>query len=88
MPKSREFDLDIRLPVGLAAEEVMAAHYLAILTKLKRQEAASSSSNFSVIDHPLIENFRENANAFEGFHPMLIPSMGATDQLQASPLCW
>ncbi|KAJ5904490.1 hypothetical protein N7504_006873 [Penicillium tannophilum] len=85
IPESCNFELDIRLPVGLVAAEVMAVieavvpRYPDATIELRRQEAASNPSSFSSIDHPIIGHLKENANTVGGFHPRLIPSMGATD---------
>ncbi|KAJ5753126.1 hypothetical protein N7520_010043 [Penicillium odoratum] len=85
IPESCIFELDIRLPVGLVADEVMGViesmvpRYPDATIEFRRQEAASNPSSFSRIDHPIIKHLQENANAVGGFHPRLIPSMGATD---------
>lgn len=85
IPESCNFELDIRLPVGLLADEVMAVieavipRYPDATIELKRQEAASNPSSFSPVNHPIIELLKENANGVGGFYPRLIPSMGATD---------
>ncbi|KAJ5987496.1 hypothetical protein N7451_011861 [Penicillium sp. IBT 35674x] len=85
IPESCKFELDIRLPVGLVAAEVMAVieavvpRYPDATIELKRQEAASNPSSFSSINHPNIGHLEENVNTVGGFHPRLIPSMGATD---------
>ena len=85
IPENCIFELDIRLPIGLTAEEVLATidslkpRFPEATIKLKKQEAASNPSSFSKIDHPIIGHLQDNANAVGGFLPRLIPSMGATD---------
>lgn len=85
IPERCIFELDIRLPVGLQADEVLSRinslmpRYPEAVIELRKQEAASNASSFSGIDHPVIAHLQENANAVGGFYPRLIPSMGATD---------
>lgn len=85
IPDSCVFELDIRLPVGLQADEIwfkiesLKSDYPDAVIELKIQEAASNPSSFSRIDHPIIEHLKENAGVAGGSHPRLIPSMGATD---------
>ncbi|KAJ6109156.1 hypothetical protein N7486_001390 [Penicillium sp. IBT 16267x] len=73
------FELEIRLPVGLVTDEVMAVieavvpRYPDATVELKRQEAASNPSSFSSVDHPIIEHLKENANAVGGVQRGLFP---------------
>jgi hypothetical protein len=73
------FELEIRLPVGLVTDEVMAVieavvpRYPDATVELKRQEVASNPSSFSSVDHPIIEHLKENANAVGGVQRGLFP---------------
>ncbi|KAL3484925.1 hypothetical protein BJX62DRAFT_248039 [Aspergillus germanicus] len=87
IPDTCEFELDIRLPVGLTAEEVLSvldsigrryADVGASIT-LKKQEAASNPSSFSPLDHAMVECLKNAATLTGGPRPVATPSMGATD---------
>ncbi|KAL4789361.1 hypothetical protein BDV19DRAFT_397151 [Aspergillus venezuelensis] len=91
IPDSCTFQLDIRLPVGLAAETVMGVlgsvatrpEYadMDASIEFRKQEAASNPASYSDINHPLVELIQRNAEApgVGGRRPIAIPSMGATD---------
>ncbi|KAL4903351.1 hypothetical protein BDW74DRAFT_186036 [Aspergillus multicolor] len=93
IPDHCAFELDIRLPIGLTAEEVLGVlddivrkHEGQDTTgqtriELAKQEAASNPSSFSVIHHPIIDLIKRNAEApgVGETKPAMIPSMGATD---------
>ncbi|CAI7618593.1 unnamed protein product [Penicillium pancosmium] len=85
IPDLCTFELDIRLPVGLVASEVMAvlesaaSNYPDAKIELKQQDAASNPASFSTIDHPIIGLVKENAEKAGASHAIAIPSMGATD---------
>lgn len=87
IPDYCEFELDIRLPVGLLAEEVLDVidkiiadeKYADASIELKKQDAASNPASFSTIDHAVIDLIKNNAEAVGGLRPAMIPSMGATD---------
>lgn len=87
IPDHCEFELDIRLPVGLLAEQVLDVineiiadeKYANASIELKKQEAASNPASFSTIDHPAIDLIKKNAEDVGGLRPAMIPSMGATD---------
>ncbi|KAL4894156.1 hypothetical protein BDV59DRAFT_175928 [Aspergillus ambiguus] len=85
IPDTCEFELDIRLPVGLTADEVLAVldttrqRYQDATITLRKQEAASNPSSFSPIDHPMISCLRYNGHLVGGVYPVATPSMGATD---------
>ncbi|OJJ07858.1 hypothetical protein ASPVEDRAFT_34035 [Aspergillus versicolor CBS 583.65] len=87
IPDHCEFELDIRLPVGLLAEEVLDVineiiadeKYASASIELRKQEAASNPASFSTIDHPVIDLIKKNAEDVGGSRPAMIPSMGATD---------
>ncbi|KAL3444851.1 hypothetical protein BJX65DRAFT_319741 [Aspergillus insuetus] len=87
IPDTCEFELDIRLPVGLTAEEVLSvldsigrryAEQGATIT-VKKQEAASNRSSFSPLDHAMVECLKNAASLAGGPRPVPTPSMGATD---------
>jgi acetylornithine deacetylase/succinyl-diaminopimelate desuccinylase-like protein len=85
IPDTCQFELDIRLPVGLTAEEVIAVldsikqQYSNATITLRKQEAASNPSSFSPIDHAMIRCLENSVRLVGGFLPVAIPSMGATD---------
>ncbi|KAF7514875.1 hypothetical protein G7054_g14927 [Neopestalotiopsis clavispora] len=86
IPEVCRFELDIRLPIGLTAEEVLnvlhsqAAKYKDATIEIEKQDAASNSSSYSTISHPIIEHIAHNAKeAVPDYPATLIPSMGATD---------
>ncbi|KAL4886039.1 hypothetical protein BJY04DRAFT_178403 [Aspergillus karnatakaensis] len=85
IPDQCTFELDIRLPIGLVAEDVLAV-INSLATKhpnatieITTQEAASNPASFSTIDHPIIECIKNAAKSAGGDRPVMIPSMGATD---------
>ncbi|KAL3476291.1 hypothetical protein BJX99DRAFT_258611 [Aspergillus californicus] len=79
------FGLDIRLPVGLLAEQVITVidsvveRYPDAKIQFERHDAASNPASFSTINHPIIDLIQSNAHDVGGFRPVAIPSMGATD---------
>jgi succinyl-diaminopimelate desuccinylase len=81
------FALDIRLPVGLTRNHVLAliesiiAEYKEAKIELSIHEAASNPFSFSSLSHPMIALLANNAKilAPEADRPQAIPSMGATD---------
>ncbi|KAL2838462.1 hypothetical protein BJY01DRAFT_237477 [Aspergillus pseudoustus] len=85
IPDTCEFELDIRLPVGLTAEEVLsvldsiARRYAEATITLKKQEAASNPSSFSPLGHAMVECLKNGALLAGGPLPVPTPSMGATD---------
>ena len=87
IPEVCKFELDIRLPIGLSADNVFKViesiipRYPKAQITLTRQEAASNPSSFSPIDHEMISLLKNNAQlaAGGGSLPVVTPSMGATD---------
>lgn len=85
IPEQCIFEIDVRLPIGLVADQVMAIidsvipHYPNATIELKKQEAASNPSSFSSIDHAMVKHLLQNAESVGGSRPAVIPSMGATD---------
>lgn len=85
IPDTCVFELDVRLPIGLEAEQVMEVihniipKYTESSISMEKQEAASNRSSYSPIDNPMIGYLEQNAEALTDYPPTLIPSMGATD---------
>jgi len=83
IPDHCVFEADIRLPVGLKAEEVMDV-IDGILkgypeAKVEVQEAASNPAAACSHDHAMIGILAKNAERVTGMKPLAIPSIGATD---------
>lgn len=83
IPDRTVIEVDIRLPIGLTAAQVMS-HIHQILeqfpgVEVTIQEAASNPSSYSEHDHPLLHAIVRNAEIATGFAPLAIPSLGATD---------
>ncbi|ETS82883.1 hypothetical protein PFICI_04759 [Pestalotiopsis fici W106-1] len=86
IPELCTFELDIRLPIGLTAEEVLelihalAQNHTKATIEIEKQDAASNPSSYSTISHPIIGHLAHNAKQVIPDYPAtLIPSMGATD---------
>lgn len=86
IPDSCIFELDIRLPIGLAAEQVLdviqdiVPRYKEASIVIKKQEASSNPCSFSTISHAMVNCLQHNAETLvSDCSPTLIPSMGATD---------
>ncbi|KAH8900674.1 putative acetylornithine deacetylase [Thozetella sp. PMI_491] len=89
IPSTCVFEADIRLPVGLTKEQVLAVmEPIATSYKdqgatieLEVQQAASNPYSFSSISHSIVSLLVENAKdlAPDAKQPIPIPSMGATD---------
>jgi acetylornithine deacetylase/succinyl-diaminopimelate desuccinylase-like protein len=85
IPEECNFEVDIRLPIGLVADQVMAVinslipNYPDATIELRKQEAASNPSSFSSIDHAMIGHLMKNVELLGDSSPAIIPSMGATD---------
>lgn len=81
------FELDIRLPIGLLADQVLktirsiAPEFPDATIEVETQTAASNPYSFSSVQHPIIHCLSKNAAnlAPSGTEPVAIPSMGATD---------
>ncbi|PMD50034.1 putative peptidase [Hyaloscypha bicolor E] len=83
IPDRCVFEADIRLPVGLKAEQVMDVIY-GILegyseASVEIHEAASNPAAACSHDHPMVEILVRNAELVIGKRPLAIPSVGATD---------
>jgi succinyl-diaminopimelate desuccinylase len=87
IPDTCVFELDIRLPVGLLAEEVLAVidsitpNYKDAAITIEKQAAASNPYSFSSLHHPIVGHLADNAQELQPSwdRPVPIPSMGATD---------
>ena len=81
-------ELDIRLPIGLSADQVL--NHMRLLSEgygketaitLTTQTAASNPSSSSPISHPMVDCLASNAKYIDpaSAKPVAVPSMGATD---------
>ncbi|KAK8217526.1 hypothetical protein M8818_001284 [Zalaria obscura] len=83
IPSLCEFETDIRLPIGLTAEAILA-RIDGILGDFPEasysvQKAASNPPNSCAPDHPLGRAIADSAEDVLNRRPVAIPSMGATD---------
>jgi succinyl-diaminopimelate desuccinylase len=83
IPDLCTFEADIRLPIGLRAE-----HVIATIEKILKdfpqatmavQEAASNPSSYCIHDHRMVHVVAKNVAAITGRLPLAAPSLGATD---------
>ncbi|KAF8851998.1 acetylornithine deacetylase/succinyldiaminopimelate desuccinylase-like deacylase [Acephala macrosclerotiorum] len=83
IPGNCVFEADIRLPVGLKAEQVMGVIYETLKkypeATVDIQEAASNPASSCAHDHSVVEILARHAEKFNGKKPLAIPSLGATD---------
>lgn len=87
IPSRCNFELDIRLPVGLTREQVLrvidsiTSRYADAKIEISPQEAASNPASVSPVGHPIVSLIEENAEHIspDWGRPVAIPSMGATD---------
>ncbi|GAB7349219.1 hypothetical protein MBLNU459_g8383t1 [Dothideomycetes sp. NU459] len=83
IPDSCEFEVDIRLPVGLTSQVLL--HCIDTILEAfpeasyQVQEAASNPSNACAPNHALVEAIQHNVTEVTGRRPISIPSMGGTD---------
>ncbi|ROV90644.1 hypothetical protein VMCG_10038 [Cytospora schulzeri] len=77
------FEADIRMPLGLTAEDVMGIIHKVLddypEASVQIQEAASNPAAASVHDHPMVDIMARQAERVTGRKPLAIPSMGGTD---------
>ncbi|KUJ21472.1 acetylornithine deacetylase/succinyldiaminopimelate desuccinylase-like deacylase [Mollisia scopiformis] len=77
------FEADIRMPMGLKADQVMEVIDGLLErfpeTTVEIQKAASNPAAFCAHDHPMVDILARNAAKFTGKKPVTIPSLGATD---------
>lgn len=83
IPGTCIFEADIRLPMGLKAEQVMEVIH-DILKKypeatVEIQQAASNPASFSPHDHPMVDLLKKHAKTFTGKDPVPFASLGAQD---------
>jgi succinyl-diaminopimelate desuccinylase len=83
IPDRCVFEVDIRLPIGLKAEQVMVV-IRGVLERFPEatvevQEAASNPAAACSHDHPMVRILARNAELVTGNRPLAIPSIGATD---------
>jgi succinyl-diaminopimelate desuccinylase len=83
IPGNCIFEADIRLPMGLKADQVMDVIH-DVLKKypeatVEIQQAASNPAAFCAHDHPMVSILAKHAEKFTGEAPLAIPSLGATD---------
>ncbi|OCL07674.1 acetylornithine deacetylase/succinyldiaminopimelate desuccinylase-like deacylase [Glonium stellatum] len=83
IPEKCVFEADIRLPIGLTAEEVLD-HIYAILKEFPeasvlKQEAASNPANYCTFDHPFAKSIEKAAQDITGRKPVQITGLGGTD---------
>ncbi|KAG8156454.1 hypothetical protein KVR01_013688 [Diaporthe batatas] len=77
------FEADIRMPLGLNSDHVMAVIHQTLAkypeAKVEIQTAASNPAAACAHDHPMVDILARNAARVTGRKPLAIPSMGATD---------
>lgn len=83
IPGSCVFEADIRMPLGLKAEDVMEVIHGVLATypeaTVEVQQAASNPAAGCAHDHPMVDILARQAERVTGKRPVAIPSMGATD---------
>ena len=87
IPGTCVFELDIRLPIGLLAKQVLDTidaiipQYKEATITIDVQTAASNPSSYSSNNHPIVNLLAENAEQITPSigRPIPIPSMGGTD---------
>ena len=83
IPSSCKMEADIRLPIGMAKDEVMANIYGILKdfpqASVEVQEAASNPPNHCSEDHPMVGIMQQSAESVTGRVPVAIPGLGATD---------
>jgi succinyl-diaminopimelate desuccinylase len=83
IPDKCVFETDIRLPIGLTAEQVMETIYRVLAgypeATVEVQEAASNPAASCSHEHPMVGILSRKAEAVTGKLPVAIPSLGATD---------
>lgn len=77
------FEADIRMPLGLGADQVMTVIHQVLAdypeAKVDIQAAASNPAAACAHDHPMVGILARHAQRVTGRKPLAIPSMGATD---------
>jgi acetylornithine deacetylase/succinyl-diaminopimelate desuccinylase-like protein len=83
IPEKCVFEAEIRLPIGLLAEEVMN-HISAILksfpeASMSKQEAASNPANYCRVDHLLAKSIANVTEDLTERRPVLLAGLDGTD---------
>ncbi|KAF2501381.1 acetylornithine deacetylase/succinyldiaminopimelate desuccinylase-like deacylase [Lophium mytilinum] len=83
IPEECVFEADIRLPIGLLAEEVLD-HIFSILkdfpeASVSKQEAASNPANYCSVDHPFAKHIADTTEGITGRRPVQLAGLGGTD---------
>ncbi|KAL1852378.1 hypothetical protein Daus18300_012211 [Diaporthe australafricana] len=83
IPGNCVFEADIRMPLGLKADDVMAVVHQVLDSypeaKVAIQTAASNPAAACAHDHPMVDILARHAQRVTGRKPLAIPSLGATD---------
>lgn len=83
IPGTCVFEADIRMPLGLKAEEVMEVIHKVLNAypeaRVEVQQAASNPAAGCAHDHPMVNILARQAERVIGKRPVAIPSLGATD---------
>lgn len=83
IPGTCVFEADIRMPLGLTAEEVMEVIRKVLESypeaTVEVQQAASNPAAGCAHDHPMVDILARQAERVTGKRPVAIPSLGATD---------
>ena len=83
IPSSCKMEADIRLPIGMAKDDVMAKIHGLLRdfpqASVEVQEAASNPPNYCSEDHPMVGFMQQSAERVTGRAPVAIPGLGATD---------
>jgi succinyl-diaminopimelate desuccinylase len=83
IPDHCHIEADIRLPMGLKAEQVLAV--IAVILKdfpqveMSVQDAASNPAAYCAHDHRMVGLLASNAETVTGIRPVAVPALGATD---------
>ena len=81
VPDHVRIEADIRLPVGVKKEQVMAVveRVLEGYPQVKMSEINYNPPSWCEPYHEMVEHLRKNANAVGGYEPVPIVSLGGTD---------
>ncbi|MSP89069.1 MAG: M20 family peptidase [Alphaproteobacteria bacterium] len=80
-PSKARMEVDVRLPVGITKEEVMAAvqRILSGYPQAKLREINYNAPSWCDPDHEMVDILRTNVRNLKGFEPKPVISLGATD---------
>jgi len=83
IPDKCVFEADIRLPIGLKADQVMEVIHGIVgrypEATVEMQKAASNSAVACSHNHPMVKILARNTELVAGKRPLAILSIGATD---------